>query len=75
MAEGVLGMECLSLLKLPEGNMEGELPPGDPEGYLEKSLRRVSLYIGATLLGNLEEGSSTRDFESIKGSRDGHLSL
>ena len=51
------------------------LPPRDPEGYLEKSLRQVSLYIGAPVLGNLEEGSSTGDFESRKGSRDGHLFL
>jgi len=74
MAEGVLGMECLSPWELCEGNLEGGLPPGDPEGYLEKSLGRVSLYIEAPLLGKLEEGSSTRDSESRKGSRDGHLS-
>jgi hypothetical protein len=36
---------------------------------------QVSLYIGAPLLENLEEGSSTGDFESRKGSRDGQLSL
>jgi hypothetical protein len=53
----------------------GGLPPGDPKGYLGKSLGRVSLYIGAPLTGNLEEGSSTGDSESRKGSRDGHLSL
>jgi hypothetical protein len=64
MAEGVLRMECLSLWELCEGNLEGGLPPGDPKGYLEKSLGRVSLYIGALLLGNLEEGSSTEDCES-----------
>ena len=75
MAEGVLRMECLSLWELCEGNLEGGLPPRDPKGYLEKSLGRVSLYIGALLLGNLEEGSSTEDCESRKGSRDGHLSL
>jgi hypothetical protein len=44
----------------------GGLPPGDPEEYLEKSLGRVSVYIGVPLLGNLEEGSSTGDSESIK---------
>jgi hypothetical protein len=55
MAEGVLVMECLSLWELCEGNLEGGLPPGDPEGYLEKSLGQVSLYIGAPLLRNLEE--------------------
>jgi len=75
MAEGVLGMDCLSPWELCEGNLEGGLPPGDPEGYLETSLGQVSLYVGALLLGNLEEGSSTGDSESRKGSRDGHLSL
>jgi len=33
------------------------------------------LYIGASVLGNLEEDSSTGDFESIKASRDRHLFL
>jgi hypothetical protein len=33
MAEGVLGMECLSPWELCEGNLEGGgLPPGDPKG-------------------------------------------
>ena len=68
-------MECLSLRgSSVKENWRG-VPPGDPEGYLEKSLGRVSLYIGVSLLGNLEEGSSTGDFESRKGSRDGCLSL
>jgi len=39
MAEGVLGMECLSPWELCEGNLEGGFPPEDTEGYLEKSLR------------------------------------
>ena len=48
----------------------GGLPPRDSEGYLEKSLGRVSLYIGAPLLGNLEEGMLAGDFEVwIKGLR------
>jgi hypothetical protein len=69
-------MECISPWELCEGNLEGVgLPPGDPEGYLERSLGRISLYIGALLLGNLEEGLSTGDYESKKGSRDGQLSL
>jgi hypothetical protein len=75
MAEGVLGMDCLSPWELCEGNLEGGLPPANPDGYLEKFLRWVSLYMGVLLLGNLEEGSSTADFESTKGSRDGHFSL
>jgi len=33
------------------------------------------LYIGAPVLGNLEEGLSIRDFEGRKGSGDGHLFL
>jgi len=52
MAEGVLGMECLSPW-LCEGNLEGGLPPGNPKGYLEKSLGRVSLYIGAPYTGSV----------------------
>jgi hypothetical protein len=32
-------------------------------------------YIGAPVLGNLEEGLSIRDFESRKGSVDWHLYL
>ena len=56
-----------------EGNLEG-LPPGNPEGHLEKSVDG-HLYIGAPVLGNLEEGSSAGDFESRKGPRDGHLFL
>jgi len=49
MAEGVLGMKCLSLSpwELREGNLEGGLLPGDPEEYLEKSLGRVSLHRGS----------------------------
>jgi hypothetical protein len=68
-------MECLFPWELREGNLEGGLPPGDPEGYLGKSLGQVSLYIGAPLLGNLEGESSTGDSESRKVSRDRHLSL
>ena len=45
MAEGALEMEFLSPWELCEGNLEG-LPPGDPEGYLEKSVDG-HLYIGA----------------------------
>ena len=48
MAEGVLGMDCLSPWELCEGNLEGGLPPGDPEEYLEKSLKTgVSLHRGS----------------------------
>jgi hypothetical protein len=47
MAEGVLGLECLSPWELCERKLEGGgLSPGDTEEYLEKSLGRVSLYIG-----------------------------
>ena len=46
-----------------KGTWRGGLPPRDPKGYLEKSLGRVSLYIRAPLLGNLEEESSTGDSE------------
>jgi hypothetical protein len=75
MAEGVLGMEYFSPWEFCEGNLKGGLLSGGPEGYLEKSLGRVSLYIGALLLGNLEEGLSTGDFENRKRSRDGRVSL
>jgi hypothetical protein len=41
---------------------EGSLA-GDPERYVEKGLETgISLYRGP-VLGNLEEGSSTRDFK------------
>jgi hypothetical protein len=41
---------------------EGSLA-GDPERYVEKALETgISLYRGP-ILGNLEEGSSTRDFK------------
>jgi hypothetical protein len=73
MAEGALEMECLSPWELCEGNLEG-LPPGDPEGYLEESVDG-HLYIGAPVFGNLEEGLYIRDFESRKGTGDGHLFL
>ena len=33
------------------------------------------LYIGAPVLGDLGEGSPSRDIESRKGSSDGHLSF
>jgi len=72
MAEGVLGMESLSLWELCEGNLEGGLPPRNPEGYLEKSLGQVSLYTGAPLLGNLEKGLSTR---TLRVGRRGFVSL
>jgi hypothetical protein len=58
-----------------KGTWRGGTPSRVPERYLKKSLGRVSLCIGAPLLGNLEEGSSTGDSECRKGSRDGHLSL
>jgi hypothetical protein len=63
MAEGVLGMKSLSPWELCEGNLEGGLPPRDPERYLEKSLGRVSLYIVAPLLGNQEESMLAGDFK------------
>ena len=37
---------------------------GDLEGYLEKTLETGIFFIGAPLLWNLEEGSSTGDFDS-----------
>ena len=37
---------------------------GDPEGYVEKALEmRISFHSGPVFGGNLEEGSSTGDFE------------
>jgi hypothetical protein len=46
------------------------LPPGDSDGYVSVD---GHLYIGAPVLGNLEEGPSTVDFGSRKGSRDRQL--
>jgi len=57
-----------------KGTWRGGLPPGDPEGYLEKSVDG-HFYIGAPVLGNLEEVLSIRDFESRKGSGDRQLFL
>ena len=37
---------------------------GTPKDIYKRLWRRASLFIGAPLLGNLEEGSSTGDFES-----------
>jgi hypothetical protein len=42
---------------------EGSLA-GDPEGYLEKTLEIDISFNRGPILGNLEEGSSTGDFES-----------
>ena len=62
--KGALGMECLSPWGSVKGTWrEGSLS-GGPEGYLEKALETgISLHRGSDL-GNLEEGSSTGDFES-----------
>jgi hypothetical protein len=68
-------MVSLSPWELCEGNLEGGSLPGTLKDILKRLWTRASLYIGASLLGNLEEGSSTGDFESRKGSRDGHLFL
>jgi hypothetical protein len=57
-------MECFSPWGSVKGTWREAFLSGDPEGYLEKALRRALLFIGALLLGNLEEGSSTGDFES-----------
>jgi hypothetical protein len=54
-------MERLSLL-LYERNLEGGSLAGDPEGHVGKALETASLSTGAPL-GNLEEGSPTRDFD------------
>jgi hypothetical protein len=40
---------------------EGSLA-GVPEGYLEKALETGTSFNRGPILGNLEEGSSTRDF-------------
>jgi hypothetical protein len=54
-----LGVECLSLWELCEGN---------PEGYVEKALEAGISFHRCPVLGNLEEGSYTGDFERwIKG--------
>jgi hypothetical protein len=54
---------------------EGSLA-GDPERYVEKALETgISLYRGP-ILGNLEEGSSTRDFNMwMKGASVDEASL
>jgi len=36
--KGGLEVGCFSLWELCEGNLEGRLLPGDPEGYVEKAL-------------------------------------
>jgi len=74
MAEGALEMECLSPWELCEGNLEGASSWG-PWRIFRKVSVDGHLYTGAPVLGNLEEGLSIRDFESKKGSGDGHLFL
>jgi len=66
MAEGALGMECPSVCPwgLCEGNLVGGSLAGDPDGHLEKALETGISFLAAPLLGNLEDGSSTGDFES-----------
>jgi len=45
--KGDLEVECLSLWELCEGNLEGGLPCGGPEGYAEKALEMgISLHRG-----------------------------
>jgi len=57
-------MECLSLWGSVKGTWREGFLSGDLEGYLEKALETgISLHRGSDL-GNLEEGSSTGDFES-----------
>ena len=58
-------MQQISLWELCEGNLEGASFTGDPEGYVEKALETgISLHTGPTMAeGNLEQGSSTVDFE------------
>jgi len=74
MAEGALMMECLSPWELCEENLEGA-PFRGPWRIFRKVSVDGHLYIGAPVLGNLEEGLSIRAFESRKGSGDGHLFL
>jgi hypothetical protein len=62
-AEGALGMECLSLWGLCEGNLEGGLPHQGPWTF-RKGSWDGHLFIGAPVLENLEEGLSTGDFKS-----------
>jgi len=57
------------------GTWRGGSLPGTLKDILKSLWTRASLYIGAPLLGNLEEGLSAGDFESRNGSRDGHLFL
>jgi len=48
MAEGALGMECLSPWGFCEGNLEGGSLSGDPDGHLEKALEMgISVYRGS----------------------------
>jgi hypothetical protein len=63
----------LSLWELCEGNLEGGAPfLGTLKVMRGRLWRQASLSIGASL-GNLEEGSFTRDFERLirDGSRNG----
>jgi hypothetical protein len=49
---------------------EGSLA-GDPEGYVEKALETGISFHRGPVWGNMEEGSSTRDFERcMKGLRE-----
>ena len=49
---------------------------GDPEGYVEKALETGISFHRGLVLGNLEEGSSSGDFERrMKGALGGVLSL
>jgi hypothetical protein len=68
--KGALGVECLSLWELCEGNLEGGLPAGDSEGYVEKALETSISFHRGPVLGKLEEDSSTGGFRRwMKGAR------
>jgi hypothetical protein len=50
-----------------KGTWSGGSFAGDPEGYVEQALETGIFSHRGPTLGNLEEGSSTLDFEMDKG--------
>jgi hypothetical protein len=74
--KGSLEVERLSLRELCEENLEGGLPCWGPWRIFRK-VGGVCLFIGASL-GNLEKGSTTRDFQRwLKGALEveGHCGV
>ena len=56
-------MGCLSVGALLRNWRDGS-PVGNPEGNVEKALETGISFNRGPISGNLEEGSSTRDFEN-----------